>query len=169
MKKLLPLLCALTLLFCSCAYAQQTEYTAFVPEGPLLTVSYDPAALRLDTESYLAANTPAHRWLGMFYDGEFTIEFAADRYEGYRAPATPEELAEAVCNAHMRDKAVLLEIWREGEVPFALLRLERPSGESYYAAAYVNGYVVYFEIYNLRGKVDDRALDLLKTLLGGVR
>ena len=86
MKKIVALLCILTLLCLSSALAE-ASFTASAGGARLLTVSYDEAAFRMDTDSYLSSSRGGHTWLAMFYNGGATIELAADRYDD--APAWP--------------------------------------------------------------------------------
>ena len=167
MKKLLVLICAMTLLTVSSACAQ-TDYTARCGGTPVLTVRYDEGSLRLDTDSYLGSSGGGHYWLGMFYNGTYTVELAADTYADLPADSSPEQLSAYLCAAMQGDNARAVEIYRGGKT-FAILALNRPTGSSYYAAALSQGYVVYFEIYNLRGGVDGSALSVLKGLLDGAR
>lgn len=168
MKKMLVILCALTLITVSPAQAQ-TDFTAYCGATPVLSVTYDEGSLRLDTDSYLGSSRGGHQWLGMFYNSAYTVELAADQYRDLPADSSPEQLSAYLCAAMQGDGASPVEIYRGGSLSFAVISLSRPSGSSYYAAALSKGYVVYFEIYNLRGGVDASALSTLKALLNGVK
>jgi len=166
MKKLMVLLCALTLITVSGARAQ-TDYTASCGGSRLLTVQYDENALQLDTESYLSSSRGSHTWLGMFYDGTYTIELSADRYSDLPADSDANQLSAYLCSALSQYQCAPLELYSAG-LPFVIFSLNGPMGQSYYAAALSNGYVVHFEIYNMRGGADGGALTALKALLNGV-
>ena len=56
----------------------------------------------------------------------------------------------------------------DSPVPFLILSISAPMGTVYYAAAPLGGYVVHFELYNMRGGVDASMLQVLKTLLNGI-
>ena len=52
-----------------------------------------------------------------------------------------------------------------GSLPFVILSLNGPTGQSYCAAALIQGYVVHFEIFSYGGT---EGLNTLKQLLAGV-
>ena len=165
MKKGLLLLCALALLVLSCAHAE-TEFVIPCGGQPALTLRYDENVYTLDRESYLSGSFGAHTWLGMFYDGHSTVELATDLYRDLPADPSPEALSAYLC-AQLADAGCEpLEIYTTpARLAFVLLSLNRPTGPSYYAAIRFQDYVVYFELYNLRGGVTEVELNTLKTLL----
>lgn len=159
MKKIVALLCILTLLCLPSALAE-ASFTASAGGARLLTVSYDEAAFRVDTDSYLSSSRGGHTWLAMFYNGGATIELAADRYDD--APADGSRLADYLC---AKWNGSLVET-SAGPVPFVILSLSGPTGQSYCAAALIQGYVVHFEVFSYGGT---EGLGTLRQLLGGVR
>lgn len=162
MKKLLILLCLMALL--APAALAENSYTARCGGTSVLSVRYDGGAFSLDTDSYLSSSRGNHTWLGMFYNGSYTIELAADRYDDLPADCGVEQLSAYLCGL---TQGTALETYSAG-LPFVILSLNGPSGQSYYAAAMSQGYVVHFEIYNFRGGADAGALGVLKQLLNGV-
>ena len=168
MKKLLLLLCALALL-CLPAAQAQTAYTAACYGVPVMTVVYDEAAFSLDTESYLGSTFGPHIWLGMFYNGSYTVEMAADLYNDLPANCDQNQLSAYLQNLLGVGQCVPLEPFTGlGQVPFVIFSVNTPAGAAYYAATLVQGYVIHFEIYNLRGGVDANALGVLQGLLYNV-
>lgn len=165
MKKLLVSLLALMLI--PIAAHAQTDFSAVCGGTPVLSVRYDESTLRLDTESYLGSSRGNHTWLGMFYSDAYTIELSADRYDDLPADSDLNQLSLYLCSAMSGYQAQAVETYG-GALPFVILSLNGPMGPSYYAAALTHGYVVHFEIYNLRGGVDASCLNALKTLLSGV-
>ena len=168
MKKRLLVLCLLLLLALRPACAE-TAYTALCGGVPVLSLQYDETAFALDTESYLTGTFGAHTWLGMFYNGYCTVELSADWYPDLPAAGDPTALTQYL-NALLSDaQGQWLETYTNPQfVSFALYSLNGMYGPSYYAALLSQGYLVHFEIYNLRGGVDITALDTLKGLLDGV-
>lgn len=158
MKKLVALLCILTLFFFSSALAEGS-FTARVGGVNLLTVRYDENAFRLDTDSYLSSSRGGHTWLAMFYNGSATIELAADRYDDL--PTDSSRLADYLC---AKWNGALTET-TGGPVPFVILTLNGPTGTSYCAAALIQGYVVHFEVFSYGGT---EGLSTLRQLIGGV-
>jgi len=167
MKKLLVLLCALTLMTVSPASAQ-TDYTACCGATPVLTVHYDGGQFHLDTESYLGSSRGGHTWLGLFYNDSCSIDLSADRYADLPAGCSLEQMSDYLCQAMRPDQCAVLETWREGSVPFVIFSLNGPSGSSYLAATLSQGYVVHFEIFCPRGGVNADTLNTLKGLLRSV-
>lgn len=157
MKKCVALLCILALFFLSSAVAE-SSYTAQVGGVPLLSVRYDESAFRLDTDSYLSSSRGNHTWLAMFYNGSATIELAADRYDDVSAAG---DLASYLC---AKWNGSLVET-TAGPIPFVILSLSGPTGQSYCAAALIQGYVVHFEIFSYGGT---EGLTTLRQLLSGV-
>ena len=158
MKKIVALLCILTLLCLSSALAE-ASFTASAGGARLLTVSYDETAFRVDTDSYLSSSRGGHAWLAMFYNGSATIELAADRYDDL--PADSSRLADYLCakwNGALTETA-------GGPIPFVILTLNGPTGTSYCAAALIQGYVVHFEVVSYGGM---EGLSTLRQLIGGV-
>ena len=169
MKKLAVLICVLMLLAAPCALAE-ANYTALCGGVPVLNVSYDPGVFSLDTESYLYSTMGDHYWLGMFYNGSDTVEFSADRYPDLNPGSDINQLSAYLTAALAAEQCAPLEIYTNpGFISFALFSLNGSMGPSYYAALLSQGYVVHFEIYNLRGGAGPEALNTLKTLLDGVR
>ena len=157
MKKSVALLCILSLLLLSCALAEGS-YTARVGGVPLLNVRYDEGAFQLDTDSYLSSSRGNHTWLAMFYNGSASIELAADRYDDVGAA---DDLGKYLC---AKWNGTLVET-TGGSLPFVILSLNGPTGQSYCAAALIQGYVVHFEIFSYGGT---EGLNTLKQLLAGV-
>ncbi|MBQ9300118.1 MAG: hypothetical protein IJ214_06360 [Clostridia bacterium] len=169
MKKLLVLLCALTLAAVSAAHAQ-ADFTALCGGQPIFTLQYDEKAFSLDTESYLGSSVGGHTWLGMLFDGSATVEFSADVYADLPADCDTSRLADYLSGLLAGEQCAFLEQYTSpGQVPFVIFSLNGAAGQSYYAALLVQGYAVHFEIYNLRGGVGPEALATLKSLLDGVR
>lgn len=162
-KQLMVLLCALTLLTVTPASAQ-TNYAAACGATTVLNVAYDENAFELDTESYLASSRGSHTWLGIFYNGSYTVELAADRCGDLPADSDLNQLADYLCGALAQEQCQKIDTYGA----FAIFSLSGPTGNSYYAATLSHGYVVHFEIYNMRGGVDASALSTLKKLLNGV-
>lgn len=168
MKRLLILFCVLLLTLPLSAHAQ-TEFAAVCNNRPLLSLQYDETAYSLDTESYLASSIGGHTWLGMLYSRAVTVELAADLYPDLPALCTPEQLSDFLCAHLVADQCAPLEIYTTpGLIPFAILSLNGVTGPSYYAAVISQGYVVYFELYNLLGGAVPQDLDTLKLLLDTV-
>ena len=168
MKKLLVLLCAL-ILFTVSAHAQ-TEYTAMCNGTPVLTLQYDEKGYALDTESYLSSSFGGHTWLGMFFNGSLTVELSADMFADQPDLRDMDALAAYLTVKLADEQCTLLEQYVTAQyTPFALFSLNGPTGPSYYAATLSHGYIVHFEIYNLRGGVGPDALATLKALLEGAR
>lgn len=169
MKKLMVLLCALMLVSLSPAKAQES-YTAYCGAAKLFTLSYDSAAYSLDTNSYLGTSGGGHTWLGMFYSSSYTIDCAADKYGDLSlsddSGSAASQLTAYLSSALAGEQAALVETCRCGGIPFAIFSLG--GGQSYYAAAAIGGYAVSFEIYNMRGGVDEGALRALKAFLNGI-
>lgn len=157
MKKCAALLCILSILLLSPALAE-TSFTAQAGGVPLLTVRYDENAFRLDTDSYLSSSRGGHLWLAMFYNGSATVELAADRYDDLPAGGDLGSYLSAKWNGTAVE-------YYNGFVPFVILSLSGPTGQSYCAAAAVQGYVVHFEIFSYGGA---DGLGTLKQLLSGV-
>ncbi|MBQ9196115.1 MAG: hypothetical protein IJ157_02640 [Clostridia bacterium] len=168
MKKLLVLICALAL--AALPALAETAYTAQCGGKPLLTLRYDEKAFRLGTESYLGSSVGGHTWLGMFGSDGATVEFSADLYDDLPANCSAAQLADYL-NGRLSDEhcAYLEQYVPQSKLPFVIFSLNGGMGPSYYAAAVIRGYVVHFEIYNLRGGVNQDALTTLKTLLDGVK
>ena len=143
MKKLLIALCALLLAVPGPALAQ-CDFTAFCGELPVLTLQYDESAFALDTESYLSGSIGGHTWIGMLSNRAVTVEMAADQCQPLEIYVTP------------------------GFVSFVILSLNGPAGQSYRAAVLSQGYIVYFELYNLLGGAAPEDLLTLKALLDTV-
>ena len=169
MKKLMVLLCALTLITLSPARAQES-YTAYCGATPLFSLSYDDATYSLDTDSYLGTSGGGHTWLGMFYSSTYTIDCAADRYSDLAlsddSGSALSQLSAYLTSALSRDGGEMAETCRCGGMSFVIFSLG--DGQSYYAAAPVQGYAVSFEIYNMRGGADEGALSTLKGFLKGI-
>ena len=165
MKKLLIALCALLLAVPGPALAQ-CDFTAFCGELPVLTLQYDESAFALDTESYLSGSVGGHTWIGMLSNRAVTVEMAADLCPDLPPESAPEQLSAYLCAALAADQCQPLEIYvTPGFVSFVILSLNGPAGQSYRAAVLSQGYIVYFELYNLRGGVTEVELNTLKTLL----
>ena len=164
MKKVILLLCIICLMLPLCAQAQSAMTITL--GGSSWTLHYEETLFSLDNESYLASNRGQHRWFGNFYNGTCTIELAADRYDDLPADCSLFQLADYLCTA-MEFPCTVLEI-TDAPVPFLILSISSPMGNSYYAAAPLGGYVVHFELYNMRGGVDVSMPQVLKILLSGV-
>ena len=169
MKKLLVLLCALMLLPVFAAHAQ-TEFTGVCGGVPVMTLQYDESAFSLDTGSYLSSSYGGHTWLGMLYNGGDTVEISADLYPGLAAGSSLQQLADYLSTALAGEQCAYLgQYTAPSGAAFVLFSLNGSVGQSYYAALMSQGYVLHFEIYNLRGGAAPGALDTLKSLLNGVR
>ncbi len=167
MKKRLLILCLLILLALRPACAE-TAYTAVCGSVPVLSLQYDETAFALDTESYLTSSFGAHTWLGMFYNGSCTVELSADWYPDLPAPGDPNALAQYLTGLLASAQGQWVETYTTPQfTSFVIFSLNGIYGPSYYAALLSQGYLVHFEIYNLRGGVDATALDTLKMLLNG--
>ena len=164
MKKAILLLCILCLMLPLSASAQSAMTIKL--GGASWTLLYDETMFSLDTESYLASNRGQHKWFGNFYNGTCTIELAADRYDDLPADCSLFQLADYLSTATDFPCSVV-EI-TSTPVSFLILSISAPMGTVYYAAAPLGGYVVHFELYNMRGGVDASMLQVLKTLLNGI-
>ena len=169
MKKLLVLLCLLTMITGSAAHAQ-ADFTALCGGKPVLTLQYDENAFSLDTESYLSSSYGGHTWLGMLFNGSVTVELSADLYDGLAADCTLDQLADYLGAKLADEQCAYLERYTSpGNISFIIFSLNGAAGQSYYAALMAQGCAVHFEIYNLRGGVGPEALKTLKALLDGVK
>lgn len=163
MKKLLSLFCMMTLLALPAALAEGS-YTARCGGTAVLTVRYDDSAFSLDRDSYLSSSRGGHTWLGMFYNGSYTVELAADRYTDLPADCGTDQLSAYLCGLL---GGSVVETYSAG-LPFVILSASGPFGPTYYAAAMNQGYAVHFEIYSYQGGAGPDALNVLKSLLNGV-
>lgn len=164
MKRTVAALLSLMLLLCACPALAGTY------QGPLFALRYNDQ-FSIDQYSYLESGQG--KWFFILYDGTHSIDCGmerTDRGAGMTLVDADEMLlsayASAVCQV---TGGSLVEVYRAGNQPFAIVTANRPGlGKVYYAETVVQGAAVYFEMYCMAsGTVDAAALSVLKGVLNG--